>query len=70
MDKKDKKDKKKEIPLIDKAVVEDVTTMYRYYNDVESDLSKKDLTETSKRLASTSFSKEWDNEDDSYWNNY
>lgn len=53
-----------------KSKIKDVVVVYSYYNDVEFDLSKKDLTETSKKLAVTSFSKEWDNEDDGYWNNY
>jgi hypothetical protein len=53
-----------------KSKIKDVIVVYSYYNDVEFDLSNKDLTETTKKLAITSFSKEWDKEDDNYWNNY
>jgi hypothetical protein len=53
-----------------KSKIKDVIVVYSYYNDVELDLSNKDLTETTKKLAITSFSKEWDKEDDNYWNNY
>lgn len=38
--------------------------------EIETDLSPKELTINSMLLSQSSFSKEWDNEDDEYWNNY
>lgn len=42
-----------------------------YVNEkIDLDLSNQDLTKTSMKLSESAFSKEWEKEDDSYWESY
>lgn len=40
------------------------------YTNYHSDLSESELTNQAMNLSISSFSEEWDKEDDDYWNNY
>lgn len=50
--------------------ITDVFVNFNYFLEYESDLSSKDLTISSMKLSQSSFAKEWDNENDDYWNSY
>ncbi|UAB75584.1 hypothetical protein [Mesoflavibacter sp. SCSIO 43206] len=54
-----------------KQPIDDVIVIFEsqpFQYDV--DLSSEDLTNSSMILSQTSFSEEWDKEDDDYWNSY
>jgi hypothetical protein len=51
-------------------VVDDVILVNNFNTNLEIDLSDLELTKCSMNIATSSFSEEWNKEDDDFWNNY
>lgn len=50
--------------------VEDVIVVNNFTTDLDFNIDDNELTKQAMNLSSSSFSEEWDKEDDEFWNNY
>ena len=50
--------------------VEDLIVVNNFTTDLDFNIDDNELTKQAMNLSTSSFSEEWDKEDDEFWNNY